>query len=183
MTKLPKMITSGDTVSWDVTVPYYPSTAWTLTYYFAHAAETPIPVQAVSNGDGSFTLSMTPAVSGQFLVAADYHYAARVSDGTDAYTVARGTIGIKPNPTQPHDTRSHWEIGLSAIKAVLEGRLTDPAVDYEIDGLKVRNIPHVDLLKLFALYSAAVRRGKGKPGFRNVLDVPPAAVFAVRGGR
>ncbi len=183
MTKLPKMITSGDTVSWDVTVPDYLSTAWTLTYYFAHAAETPIPVVAEGNADGTYTLKMTPAVSSRFLVAADYHYTARVSDGTDTYTVARGTVGVKPNPTLPHDTRSHWEIGLAAVKAVLENRLSDPAVDYEIDGLKVRNIPHADLLKLYALYSAAVRRGKGKPGFRNVLDVPPAAVFAVRGGR
>lgn len=147
---------AGDSVDIDVTLSdYLASEGWTLTLYFSAAAETPRQIQADPNGDAyhtSFTCDFDPGT---------YQWAARVSKETTVKTVGIGTVRVLPDPSKPYDRRLHCEKALDAVTAVLEGRLSDPIVEYKLDGVEAKLLPHSDLLRLRDRYRTEVRLARG----------------------
>lgn len=173
----PTRIYSGDTVTWVETLSGYPaSDGWSLTYYFKQAAETPVPIPATGSGD-TYSVLIGASTSG-LMNPGTYSWTSRVSKGEVVQTIGFGTMAVTPDPTRAYDARSHAEKGLEAVTAALEGRLSDPVTEYEVDGLKVKHMSHKELLELRTLYSAMVRRGLGKPGIRAINQ---SSVFRVRG--
>ena len=166
MSNEPLSIVSGDTVTWTESRPDYPAADWTLTYFIKQDSETPIPMIAVGSDD-SHTVTLSAAVTATFLPG-KYRLTGRVTSTTEAYTIYEGFLQVTPDPSKPYDARTHYEKGLVAIEAVLEGKLSDPIVDYEIDGLKVKNMSHKELVELHTFYKAAVRRQKGVPAIKGI---------------
>jgi hypothetical protein len=166
---------SGDSVTWAETLADYPAPTWALTYYFAQAAETPIPLLCSANGT-EHVLSMSATHTALMNYGA-WKWTSRATSGTASVVVGSGHFTIIPDPTKPYDHRSHAEKALEAITATLEGRLTESVTEYTIDGVMCKHMTHEELLKLYTSYKAMVRRGLGKPGVRGI---PASTLFKVR---
>lgn len=157
----PARVFRGDTPTWTRAQADYPSTnGWDLAYFFGvDAAAAPTKVDATPNADGTYQVALTAAITGAFPVGT-CHWMTQVSKASEVHTVGEGTIEVLPSPTEAYDRRTHAEKCLAAITAVLEKQVGDPIVEYEIDGVKAKKIPHDQLLKLRAHYKSLVNRQK-----------------------
>lgn len=165
MADAPSKVYAGDSLSWTLVQPDYPaSDGWILTVYFAVGTAEPVPVAATASGTDHLLTVPPDTTSGW--AAGTCHWTARVAKAGETHTVDQGLFQVLPDPTVAADRRTHAEKCLAAITAVLEDRMGDPIVEYEIDGTKAKKLPHAELIKLRAHYLAVVRRQKGGSVFR-----------------
>lgn len=158
----------GDSLSLTVSVPDYPATdGWALTFYpVLDATTAPTGVLATASGP-DFQVDIAATVTATWPVGM-LHWVARVTKGVEVHTVGEGNFQVLPNPAEAGDRRSHAEKCLAAITAVIEGRMGDPIVEYEIDGVKAKKLPHDQLIKLRGYYKGIVNRQNGGAVFRRV---------------
>jgi hypothetical protein len=161
----PTKLRAGDTATWTRSDADYPATdGWTLSYFFSLGTEAPQKVDATPAG-ADYTLTLTADVTAPWSPVT-CHWLARVAKSGEVHTVDEGSFDVLPNPTGAYDRRTHAEKCLAAITAVIEGQMGDPIVEYEIDGVKAKKLPHDQLVKLRAHYQGVVRRQKGGGLFR-----------------
>jgi len=163
---IPNALTAGDTVLWSIDLPAYsPADGWALALYLHLAGAVVQTLESAPSptDPNGHEVRIAAAVTAE-LTPGDYRYVATVSNGTERYTVGSGVLKVLIDPANPpagYDPRTHAEKGLAAVEAVLEGRLGDSIVEYEIDGVKAKHLPHADLLKLRGVYRGMVRRERG----------------------
>lgn len=153
----PASIAAGDTLRFDRSLPsYLASAGWQLSYTLINAAGK-ITFAASAAGDlHAVTVAASTTAAWQ---AGDYAWRARVSKAGEVYTVGEGRITIRPAfAGNNHDARSHARRTLEAIEAMIEGRASSAAMEYEIAGRRLRYIPIPELLQLRDKYRAEVLR-------------------------
>ena len=153
----PASIAAGDTLRFDRSLPSYPASAgWQLSYTLIDAAGK-VTFSASAAGDvHAVTVAAATTATWQ---AGDYAWRARVSKAGEVYTVGEGRITIRPAfAGNNHDARSHARRTLEAIEAMIEGRASSAAMEYEIAGRRLRYIPIPELLQLRDKYRADVLR-------------------------
>ena len=163
----PRHATAGDIVTWNrIQANYPPSDGWVLTYYFGLGTTVKTVTTAAGVDGQSYDVSIdlstwTPGL---------WRWSARVNnaDSSIKHVVETGVLTLAPDPSTAFDRRSHAEKCLAAIEAVIEGRMTDPIIQYEIDGVKAIKLPHGELMKLRGYYKAVVNRQAGKSLFTAV---------------
>lgn len=152
----PTSARAGDTWRWTRALSSYPADAgWTLTYVLWSASEA---INITASADGSdHLIDISPVVTAAY-TAGRYDWAARVSDGSDIYTVGTGIIQILPALGAAMDTRSHARRMLDAINAMLEERATDGDVDVVRTAIGGRSTDYdlPTLIKLRQQYAALV---------------------------
>lgn len=152
----PAVIAAGDTAKWRRNLPDYPASAgWTLTYTLVRAA-TRITISASADGDLHLVNVAASTTTGW--TAGAYTWRAQVSKAGEVYTVATGTLTIRPNFTTATDGRSHARKVLDGIEAVIEGRASSEVGEYQIAGRSLKYIPIPELLALRDKYRAEVLR-------------------------
>jgi hypothetical protein len=133
----------------------------------AIGAETPQVVACQASGD-DHAFSLSPAKTGSWKPGS-YHWTARASLGEAVYTVGQGLLLVLPDPTSAYDRRTTEEKCLEAVTAVLERRVGDSIVEYELpDGVKAKHKSDEELLKLQAYYKNAVRLQRGGRVLRTI---------------
>lgn len=158
----------NDSITWDLALRDFPASAgWVLTYYFSQGGESPVPVVAAQNPlsleeyQVSWTCPLPPGNYRWFLKA--------VIAGTGR-VVESGVMRVLPDPSLAVDRRTHAEICLSAVKALIENRLLDPGgsiAEYEIyEGLKVKNLHPEELEKLRDRYELECRMQRSQSVIR-----------------
>lgn len=164
----PKKVTAGDTWSWTRTEPRFPASAgWVLTYYLAAGAEPPKVVACTALGD-AHALVLSAAATGSWNPGA-YHWTARVVLGEEVETLDQGLLHVLPDPTSAYDRRTTEEKCLDAVTAVLERRVGDSIIEYELpDGVKAKHKTDEELLRLQAHYRTAVRLQRGGRMIRTI---------------
>jgi hypothetical protein len=166
----PLNVTAGDTWSWTrQESTYLPSAGYSLKYILQQLGNTPVEITTTGSG-GTFTVSV-PATTTAGIAAGSWKWTAIATKGAERYTVESGMIVVAPDPAQvtaSTDTRTHAEKCLAAIRAVLAKKMAEPIVEYEIDGVKAKHLPHGELMKLEAIYAARVRRERGAPLFYRI---------------
>lgn len=148
---------AGDSWQWTRALPDYPASSWTLTYT-AWNATAAFSLVATAAADGStHSIRATPAATAAHS-AGRYDWVARVSDGTDTFTVATGIWRILPAVGSAQDSRSHARKMLDAINALLEGRASDGDLDVVRTGIgdHATQYDPAALIKLRQQYAAAV---------------------------
>jgi hypothetical protein len=96
----------------------------TYTLWTASAA-----ITITASADGTDHLvEVAPATTGAYS-SGRYEWVARVSDGTDIYTVDSGVLQVMPAIGAAMDTRSHARKMYEALNALVEGRATDGDID------------------------------------------------------
>lgn len=134
---VPSELIVGDSWVWTESLSDYPASTWTLTFYFVNADDTFSVVASASDDD--YAISVTPATTAA-LTAGRYRWTARVTDGTDVYTVEQGWSDVKADPTAAQDARSQARITLDAVEATLQGRATSDQLSMSINGRSISRI-------------------------------------------
>ena len=154
---VPTVWNAGDTIKWDVSVPdYLASDGWTLTYELKSTSSNLSTITASADGD-DYTVTIAAATSADY-TPADYHYQAFVTKSGERYTVDSGRVTILKDfqDSGNYDDRSHPEVVLDAIEAVLESRATKDQENYSIAGRSLARTPIEDLLTLRDRYKSEV---------------------------
>jgi len=125
-TREPTTLRAGDTWTWTRTLADYPADTWTLSYTLFNAAAA-ITLTATADGTDHL-INIAPATTAAY-AAGRYDWVARVTDGTDVYTIAKGAIQVQAALGSALDERSHARKMLDAIEATLEGRATQEQLD------------------------------------------------------
>ena len=157
----PEALVAGDTWQWrrdDLTT--FAADNWVLTYRFLNASGK-IEITATVDGDGFLVNVQGATTSGHN--PGVYGWEAHVSKDNDRHTVGSGKIEVCPNfaALEALDTRSHAEICLDNISAVLERRSTKDQDGYSIDGRRLDRTSLPDLQRLQMHYQRLVNREKG----------------------
>lgn len=127
----PVEIIAGDTLSWKKYLSdYLPSDDWTLKYAFINS-EGKIDIE--STADENYHLIEETSATTALWTPGIYNWKSYVENSdSDRYTIATGTIEIKPDLAMYDDgldTRSHAKIMLDAIEDILEGAGTAKSID------------------------------------------------------
>lgn len=163
----PLKVTNGDSWSWTRPGSDYPATAgWILTYYLSTPGGT-MKTIATSASGGDFLVSLLPAATSTAVFPPGlYNWSARVTNGTNAYTVGSGKFRIAPDPSTAVAAQTHAETCLGIIEAALVRVVAlGDVTEYEIDGVKFKK-NKTELLALRNAYRQEVRLERGQLGMR-----------------
>ena len=134
----PQNFRAGDFLTWSKSLSEHPANdGWVLAYTLINAA-TKITINAVASG--AEHLVSVAATSTANYAAGSYTWMARVTKGTEIYTVGTGTIEILPNlaALTTHDGRSHAKIVLEALEAAIRGSASRTQLEMSISGRQIR---------------------------------------------
>ena len=153
----PAVLNAGDTLRWTRSLADYPASAgWVLSYTLINASA---KISITGTASGDLHSILVPAATTAGYTAGTYDWRARVSKAAEVYTVGEGRITVRNGYAgATFDARSHARKALEAIEAVLEGRATSSALEYEIGNRRMKYIPPAELLALRDRYRAEVAR-------------------------
>lgn len=158
----PSSIQIGVTAEWVLTLPDYPASVWTLSYALVKTG-TFIAITAEQYGEtDQHHINIAPAAQTAW-EAGSYRYQARVTDGSDVREVEAGIIEILPDfsaQVSGYDARSHAQICLENISAVIEGRATKSQQQYSIAGRALQFVPLKELVEMRTYWLGIVNAEK-----------------------
>lgn len=181
LSSMPAVFTAGDSLPLLVSLSDFPASAgWTLTWVLVPAAGgAAVTIGPTSASGDSHAVTVAPGTTVGW-VAGVYRWQLRASltvlTDVTRFTVAEGSIVIRPTFASGVDVATHEEKCLAAITAVIEGRMSDPIAEYKIGDREAKRIPIQELLKLKTFYEVAIRRQNGQSPFRLI-----GTVFQTRG--
>lgn len=152
----PKTFRAGDLLSWSKSLSDFPANAgWALAYTFINATQK-LTINAGASG-ADFLVSVSAATTAPY-IAGTYSWMARVSKGTEIYTVDSGTTEILPNlaTATTYDGRTHAKKMLEAIEAAYEGRASLTQMQLQINGRSVQEFSRQELITWRSYYKAEV---------------------------
>lgn len=179
----PATATAGNTWTWTKRLNDYAPTesggTWTLSYIIAGPKALAWNASWVVTSGNTWTITI-PASSTASLTAGRYQWSAVVTGGGgyagQRFTPATGTLVVAANPEllADGDALAFAERNLSAVEAVLEGRITADIEAYTIGGKQVTAIPVMELMQLRSRlrYEVWLLRNPGLAG--------PVRAFAFR---
>lgn len=176
LTVVPDAITAGTSVEMTLTYADYPADGgWTLALLFNGPTANQLSVAGLTNGK-SFNVTLSAANTVTLGTAAPpdglgLHWTARLTNGTDIKDADEGDLLVYPDPTTAGAYHSQAEKDLTAIRAVLNGRITSDIEAYQIAGRAVTKIPIRDLI---ALRDSLERRvdAEKRPGIMGPTVLP-----------
>jgi hypothetical protein len=180
MTTLQNLLTAGDTLDFETSVPDYPaSSGWTLKYRLApRLAGTVINLTATALGD-AYRVQETAANTATW-AAGFYTWTAYVEQGAERYTVGRGQLEIRPASTTlaaTYDGRSQAAKAVDDLRAALAQYTATRGhvAEYEILGRRTKFRSSAEILELLSFWetelsreNAAADTASGRPSRRRV---------------
>ena len=162
----PYEVVVGDFIQWkrsDLAAIYDPDD-YTLTYVARITAggNTEIQVTATKATDGAYLLTVSSADSADF-VAGYYHWQAEILRNSDSerLVVDRGSfqaiVDLDINGTDP---RTHAEIMVDKIEALLEGRADGDVANYSIAGRSLTKMSPEELVQWREYYRSELAKEK-----------------------
>lgn len=144
----PTALYTGDTWSWQRSLPDYPASGgWVLKYTLINAAGR---INITSTADGDAHLVDVAAATTATYAAGTYTFQAYVEQGTDRYTVGRGSILVLAGFSSGSggaDARSQAQIALDASVAAYAAYTASQGVqnEYTIHGrsMKFRSVEEI----------------------------------------
>lgn len=184
--RCPDSFTSGDTLKFGVPQGDYDPASYTTLLFELHAVGStvlkytvPTSFGTIANaGDGTWTVTV-PATDTAGITAQEYAWFFRISDGSETYTIDRGTVTVRPNPADSaHDPRTHNRKVLDALQSVIEGKASQDQAGYSIGGPLGRAITRMSWTELEAAVEkyaarvrAEVRRERARRGLPAARDL------------
>lgn len=184
-TTVPSTIVAGDSAVWDdpgfshAQYGAFSSTdGWTLKYRLT-ARSTQVEVTADVQGTGwrtTLTAEQTRGLKDDSGVAEPepVRYAAQLTQGTDAVTVATGFITLEPDPTtQGEGYQSHAQLMLGLVRTAIQDLVTRGVKAAQVQGRAYTKNDLPELTRLEAKYLAQVQAEQRG----NQFGIPIAGVF------
>lgn len=154
----PSSIRAGDLLTWKKALSDYPADAgWSLSYTLINAT-TKITINAGASG-ADHLVSVSAATTAAY-AAGSYTWMARVTKGSEVYTVDQGSLTILPNlaALSTFDGRSHAKTMVEAIEAAIEGRASALQLRMTINNRSIEYMGAADLIKWLSFYRAEVAK-------------------------
>lgn len=154
----PTTIRAGDLLSWSKSLADYPANdGWVLSYTLINASSK-ITITASASG-ADHLVSVAAATTGSYS-AGGYTWMARVTKGTEVYTIGQGSITVLPNlaALTTYDGRSHAKIMLEAIEAAIQGRASATQLRMSINNRSIEYLSPTELIKWLSFYRAEVAK-------------------------
>lgn len=170
----PTRCVAGDTITWKKSLPEYPASAgWVLSYRLINAAGR-IDISSVA--DGGDHLVIVVASTSSTYAPGDYSWSAAVTRGVERYTIATGSLTIRPDlsaQSTGYDTRTVARKALDAVDAALLA-FGDKAFqqEYEIGDRRMRFRSHGEFLQLRDRLRNEVRAEESAERIANGLGSP-----------
>ena len=126
---IPREMTAGDSVSFDVRIADYPAPDWQLFYTLFNATEVITLTSAADDEDHAFTVAASVTANwtpGRYDWTA---YATGPDDARVTLTTGSAIIRVNPAALTATDGRSHARRMLEALEATLEGTATAEQLD------------------------------------------------------
>ncbi len=174
----PTVVTAGDTISWQKSLPDYPADGgWVLSYALLGSAGKIAINASASGADHLVSISATTSAG---YVAGVYAWQSYVTHATSGrVSVGSGSITVNANYaaiSAATDTRSHAKKVLDAIEAIIEGRASSGDQELTIDGTRLVKMTVEQLLALRSKYlywyeqeKVAERAANGKAGRPKIM--------------
>jgi hypothetical protein len=178
LTAVPVSMYAGDTLNLLIAIDNFPAgEGWTLTYGFRKESGSIISFASTASGS-QYVLTVAATTSAQW-IPGKYVGTARISLGSQSYTVWRGTMEVLPDLAQQADnfeTRTSSKKCLDAIIAVMEGKATRDVLQTTIAGQSIGRMAWSELLSARSYFQdlvdgeqAAENAANGLGSGRNVL--------------
>jgi hypothetical protein len=159
LNEIPEEFRAGQTFDVILSLVAYPADVWTSTLKFRPLNASIPDVPGVPAADGlshQFTVDESVTVNWP---AAYYTYLVEVTDGTDVVIAEEGSIEILAAPDNiSGDQRSHAQIVLSNIEAVLEQKATKDQLKYMLHDRSLERYSFEELINLRTRYRNEVAR-------------------------
>lgn len=154
----PNSVVAGDTWTWKKSLPdYSPADGWALTYYFNANGQT--PQSAVGTTSGLDFLVTVSATTSAAFASTEWYWIAKVSKGSEVYTVDKGRFTVAPNPaTFTGDPRSLVKRTLDAIQAAILGTASKDELSISVDGMALSYRSMDELARLEIRYQDRYNR-------------------------
>ena len=159
--KEPTSFVAGDTVKWERTNLYsdYPPASWALKYSLVGLNDG-IGEQTAAEDGNNYQVTIAASVTAT-LDGGDYTLTGYVDDGTQRFTVYRGTVTVEADIAGVdggRDTRSYWKRVYDNVSAVIEGKASSDQQSYSIAGRSLSRYSFEELLALQGRARAEVLR-------------------------
>ena len=166
--QFPVTIIQGDTLKLDITSPTYNSTdGYAVIVYLTGPTGTPVPYTlstTLQTGSTNVYELLVPASVTVGFREGLYTYNIVADDGTNQFTIESGnTTGVeRADFTSGTELRTHNQIVLDSIQAVIENRATQDQKSYTINGRSLERMPLEDLLNMMRYYTDLVKQDEGR---------------------
>lgn len=149
----PETIRKGDTVKWKKLAIAYgvqrkPGDGWTLTYTLS-TLNFSTTIASTTDDGGSFQITVAATVTDDWL-SGNYSWQAKVSDGSETFTIDRGAFEVLPDfgefDGRGSDNRSLARRTLAALESVLEGKARKDQVTYSIGDRSISRMTWTELM-------------------------------------
>jgi hypothetical protein len=161
---IPSELQVGDTWQWTESVPGYPASAgWALSFSLYRNGQPVFTINAAVSGD-DFSVSVHAATTAGKAAGA-WQWTAYVTKGADRFTVASGTVSLKPDfaaATEATDLRTENEKILDALIATQQRRATKEQESMQIGGRSIRYMAPDELEKMIGIYTYKVKAEQGR---------------------
>lgn len=147
LSALPDFFAAGTTVKYSRSYSDFPANGgWTMKLYLAGAQTT--NVSAVANGAG-FDLTLTSILTAG-LTPGVYRWIERVTNGTETYDPAQGTVTVKANVASatPGSLQTWEEQELPKVEQAITDLIASGVTSYQIGS---RSLTKQDLTELYKL--------------------------------
>ena len=154
----PTTIRAGDLLSWSKSLADYPANdGWALAYTLINGS-TKLTINASASG-ADHLVSVAAATSAAY-AAGSYSWMARVTKGTEIYTVDTGSMQILPNlaALTTYDGRSHAKVMVEAIEAAIQGRASSVQLRMAINNRSIEYLSPTELIRWLSFYRAEVAK-------------------------
>lgn len=152
---IPAKIQVGDTLKYTDTLTDYPASTWTLSVILLSNVGRISYTASASGDDHQINV---PAATTATWKPGSYKYQARVTDGTDVYTVGVGSVDLAPAlQSTTSDQRSHVEQVLDALEATILGKAGNDQQSLTIGGKSIARLSPSELLTWRDKYKAELR--------------------------
>lgn len=167
----PDTLTAGDLWTWTRSLADYPpADGWVLSYSVVSNGNTTQTLTATTSGT-SFLVSVAASTTASTSPGL-WFWQARVTKGSESYTVGTGRFTVLPNfATSTADPRSLIKRTLDAIEANLAGSAVQNEMTMTVDGVALSYRSFDELLRLKSrftvLYQAEIAAERGARGLGN----------------
>ena len=163
----PVEIVAGDFVQWRRSdfIEDYPSASYTVTYVARIAGESDAEIKIVATGQTDYYLATVSSATSSGFSAGDYHWQLEVlQDSSDNRIILdTGYFSVVPDlDTNQADPRTHAEITLDKIEALIEGKADNDALEYSVAGRSLKKYSFNELVELREYYRREVSKYKAE---------------------
>lgn len=156
----PAKIIAGDTLKFTRSFPdYLPADSWVLSFALVKDS-VQITFSSSDNGDGTHLINIDEATTAAY-TAGEYRYRARVTNGTDVFTVETGRVEVVADyvtATGGLDDREHVKKVLDALEATILGKASKDQSSYSIANRSISRMSPNELIEWRNTYKAEYAR-------------------------